>query len=666
MTTRLLTALSFAVVSLNVVAQKAYYAPSPPPIVYNYDKPKASSDAADLAQAATQFSIGDPTDEEQFHLELINRARADANAEALRLIELAATDPEVNDQFVRAWHVDVDLMKAQFSTNPPVPPLSMNAKLTTAARLHSQYQFDNALQTHTGSGGSTPGQRAQAAGYSFFNLGENVFLNATSVEQGHAAFEVDWGPGPGGMQTPAGHRNTIHNGVFVEVGIGVVKGTKTVNGNESGPQVVTQDFGAPQTSTRYITGVAYYDINGDNFYDLGEGLPGVTVTVDGVAPFAITTTSGGYSIPVPANRTYTVRFNAPGYPESSSSVTVATTNKKLDFKPAYIVPTGTGPATAYTGIDNVYSIAPLPGATGYRARITQLNDLPLEGAEGDLSNLTITTFGDYPFISTTRKASGAQSFHLGHMVNNGTLDPQIILFNADIQVFADARIDFKSLLAFAGDGQVAKFEISENDGASWTTLWSQPGDLSEESQFSNNTVSLAAYAGKRIRARFVFDFVGGDVGVLPPPGDPNFDHTGWFLDDIAFTNARALISGIESPLLTSPQFAFRPSVTGTYQLEFQAINGARSFEYGPAKTVTVQSNPPTVSLFNNITTTATTITMQFALTAGTATSFQVESAASVDGQWGVETAATITPGQGRFTVTVSRNGPMRFYRVLAL
>src|ERR1051325_6263422 len=34
------------------------------------------------------FSIGDPTDEEQLYLELINHARADANAEAKRLIGL--------------------------------------------------------------------------------------------------------------------------------------------------------------------------------------------------------------------------------------------------------------------------------------------------------------------------------------------------------------------------------------------------------------------------------------------------------------------------------------------------------------------------------------------------------------------------------------------------
>src|SRR5215212_8056174 len=40
------------------------------------------------AAAPVVFSIGDPTDEEQLYLELMNRARADANAEAQRLINL--------------------------------------------------------------------------------------------------------------------------------------------------------------------------------------------------------------------------------------------------------------------------------------------------------------------------------------------------------------------------------------------------------------------------------------------------------------------------------------------------------------------------------------------------------------------------------------------------
>jgi uncharacterized protein YkwD len=672
MTARLLSALSLAFISFNALAQTPHYAPTPPPTIYKNEKPKlAGEPSTPIAQAVTQYSIGDPTDEEQMHLELINRARADANAEALRLIALAQIDPEVADQFIRAWNVDTNLMKQQFSIYAAAPPLSFNAKLINAARGHSQYQFDNAIQAHSEPDPllASPGLRATDAGYLYSSLGENVFLNATSVQQGHAAFDVDWGPGPGGMQTPPGHRDTIHNSAFVEVGIGVVKGLKTVNGNDAGPQVVTEDFGAPRTAATYITGVAFYDINGNNFYDLGEGLPGVRVTIDGVPTFAITSTSGGYSIPVARNATYTVRFNANGYPESSSSAAVATANKKIDFKPAYTTPVPAGPDIAYVDIDNIYNATALPGATGYRARMTQLTDIPIEGAEGplDFNRLTITTFGDYPFISTAKKASGAQSFHFGHMVDNGSLDPQILEFNLPIQVFANARVDFKSLMAFGGDAQIARFEVSEDDGATWTTLWSQAGNGSAEAQFNGRSADLSAYDGKRIRVRFNYDFIGGGAAVLPHVGDPNFDRTGWYLDDIAFTNAQEVFRTVESPVLPNPRFAFHPTFAGTFLLEFQPIVGSRTFQYGPAKTVNVEFDPPSVSFSKSLSVTATTVSIVFDLTGGSAGPFVLESAPSVAGPWSTETQAQITfnaPSAGRFTVTTPRNGDFRFYRLV--
>ena len=669
MQTGLVATLSLAVASLNVVAQKAYFAPAPPPIIYSTEKPKPAADASlNVAQAAVQFSIGDPTDEEQLHLELINRARADANAEAQRLIELAITDPDVNDQFFRAWNVDTNLMKAQFSTNPPVAPLSFNAKLINAARGHSQYMFDNAVQAHTEPTPSLadPGARAKTAGYQYLNLGENVFLNATSVQQGHAAFDVDWGPGPGGMQSPPGHRNTIHSGSFVEVGIGVIKGTNKVNGNEAGPQVVTEDFGAPLTATHYITGVAYYDINGNNFYDLGEGLPGVRVTVDGTSTFAITTTSGGYSIPVTPNASHTVRFNANGYTELASVVGPSPNNIKVDFKPPYVVPTATGPSIAYQGIENVYNIVPLPGATGYRGRLTPVTATPPEGAEGALDQVTVTITGDYPYISTTRHASGSKSFHLGH-ANLPTIDPQIIAFNHELQVLENARVDFQSLLAFAGEGEVAKFQVSSDNGVSWDTLWSQTGDQSEETVFSAQSASLAPYANKRIRVRFVFDYTGHNLpaAILPDPSDPAFDHIGWFLDDITFVNTETRLDSVESNIITDTRVILGPMPTGKYLMEFQYIVGARTFEYGPAREITVAANPPVVSLAKNINATPTTVSLQFTLSSGTASSFQIESAASVNGPWSVESGATITSNQGVYTATIPTNGAIRFYRVVA-
>jgi hypothetical protein len=660
---RIFTALTLsALAASSAFAQKAIYAPTPPGILSA--EPVKAKTSAPVAAAATQFSVGDPTDEEQMHLELINRARVDATAEAERLIRLSQIDKDVGDQF-RVWSVDTNLMKAQFATNPPAAPLSFNAKLIQSARGHSQFQFDNAVQTHIGSGGSTLSNRVNAVGYLWANVGENVFTDAISVEHGHAGFDVDWGPGPGGMQSPPGHRNSIHARIFNEIGIGVVKGFNTVNGNTVGPQVITEDFGRSQAATTYITGVAYYDINGNDFYDLGEGLPGVTVTVDGVSTFAITSTSGAYSIPVPPNRSYTVRFNATGLAEVTKTATVASDNVKVDFKPAYVAPAViSGPTTAYVGIDNIYQLAPLPTATGYRARASKVTDVPIQNAEGALDDLTITTFGGYPVVSTTVKASGAGSFHLGQMVDNGGLDPQIVELNDHIYVFAGARIDFKSKMAVAGTGQFASLEISENEGESWTTLWTQSGvGPTEEPAFSAKSVSLGAYEGKTIRARFVFD-VNGSAYVLPDPSSPSFDHVGWYFDDVEFVNAKSFLSAEESGVFIQPRFAFNPSATGDYLLQFQPINGARTFSYTPAIEVTVQAAPSSVSISNNVTATPAIFTMQFTATATAL--FSIESAASINGPWAPDTTAVVTgPVQGVFTVTIPRNGPVRFYRVAA-
>ena len=66
------------------------------------------------------------------------------------------------------------------------------------------------------------------------------------------------------------------------------------------PSVIRVEHGVP-----FLTGVVYYDFNGNNFYDLGEGTGGVVVTASGSSFFATTANSGGYSVPVPENNNST-------------------------------------------------------------------------------------------------------------------------------------------------------------------------------------------------------------------------------------------------------------------------------------------------------------------------------------------------------------------------
>lgn len=667
---RIFCAIGLAITSFGSThAQQIPVPPTPPPTIFR-DAPSHATAAAPIAAAPTQFSIGNPTDEEQLHLELINRARKDPNAEALRIIAL--NDPGVQQALQL---VDLNLLKTQLAAYPATAPLSFNTKLINAARGHSQYQFDNAVQTHF-EGTVDLAQRFTAAGYSYRSGGENVFAFASNVEYGHAGFEVDWSgdTSNGGMQTPPGHRNSIHTNIFTEIGIGVVLGTNTLNGTTVGPQVVTEDFGLPATAATYITGVAYYDLNGNNFYDLGEGLSGVTVTVDGQNNYAVTASSGGYSIPVPAGGSYTLHFQASGLSATTNQVTLnGTNNFKLDFTPAYVSPAvTTAPSITFAGTQNLYTFASVGGATGYRARVQALHTPVTEGAENGLANVSATTFGGYPVISTTVHATGLASFHLGH--RPGVVAPglQAIQLNKRYYVKTNiAEIDFQSRVGIATPNQVAHLEVSTDDGAHWTEIWSQAGtevsggaDTSEKN-FSFRTASLAAHLGKLVTIRFTFT-VNGPFFPLPADTDSNIDRYAWFIDDILVSGASETSSPTITELDATNHFLFNPPSAGDYLLQFQALNGARAYPYGPLRLVTAQSGtPPVISFTNESAVSNGILTMIFEVQSGTVTPFALDSATSITGPWTTEPSAQITgPTRDLYTVTVPINGN-RFYQIRA-
>ncbi|MEM9227084.1 MAG: CAP domain-containing protein, partial [Verrucomicrobiota bacterium] len=292
------------------------------------------------------YSIGDPTDEEQLYLELINRARADAAAEAQLLKN--TTDADVLNA-INFFNVDLDEMVAQFATlDQTVQPLSFNEKLIASARLHSQDMFNNTFQGHVSSSnpvspnqaGDSIGDRITRQGYVWSTVSENVFSFADTVFYGHAGFNIDWGNGAFGMQVPPGHRLSIHNNAYKEAGVGVFNGSKTgpdwTNNNASttvGPQLVTQNFGRSQEDAAFITGVVFDDADGDKFYDEGEGVGGVRVDVEGSFYYAISSDSGGYSVPVSTNGNHTVTFTAAGFNDYEQIVSVNNLeNVKVDWR----------------------------------------------------------------------------------------------------------------------------------------------------------------------------------------------------------------------------------------------------------------------------------------------------------------------------------------------
>ncbi|MEU6812765.1 CAP domain-containing protein [Streptomyces sp. NPDC046831] len=91
-------------------------------------------------------------------------------------------------------------------------PLTVNATLTKAAQAHSEDMAAHRNMSHTGSDGSSPGDRITRAGYTWSTYGENVAYGYATPEKVMA----------GWMSSP-GHKANILNCGFKEIGVGLAQ-----------------------------------------------------------------------------------------------------------------------------------------------------------------------------------------------------------------------------------------------------------------------------------------------------------------------------------------------------------------------------------------------------------------------------------------------------------
>lgn len=274
-----------------------------------------------------------PTAEEQLQLELINRARRDPRGELDRLVvdrDMATgVTPEITSALM-AFEVDLDRVAQDLMARSAVAPLAWNPALGESAWRQTTLMVDFDTQSHMLPGEPGLGDRLTQAGYAGWTAAaENIFGFAVDPLFVHAAYVIDWGFGPGGVQSPAGHRNAILNPIYTEIGIGHV--TVPEGSRSLGPAVNTQHV-ATRPGEAILTGVVFDDLDGDAFYDIGEGLGGATVTAVGSAgTFTVETwASGGYSLALP-DGTYDVTIAGGGLPGSLVAVVVIDgENEKLD------------------------------------------------------------------------------------------------------------------------------------------------------------------------------------------------------------------------------------------------------------------------------------------------------------------------------------------------
>ncbi len=611
----------------------APHAPPPAPPIQLLPTLPGSGNPQPKPLGVTPYSIGQPTDEEQLYLEYLNRMRSNPTAEGQRLA--TTTDPKVFSAY-SSFGVDLGLMQTEFATNPPVPPLAMNAQLIAAARWHSGDMFTNQYQGHYQTNGSvvlSPSDRISANGYQASAYGENVFSYVDSVFYGHAGFAVDWGPGPGGMQPDLGHRSNMLSPLFREVGVGVVDG---VNGSV-GPQLVTQDFGAQNSASPFITGVVYFDFNGNGFYDVGEGIGGVMVNTPGSTFFAVTSDSGGYAIPVSTNGNYTLVFTAASLSNQVVTKVSSQQNVKVDYSPLYSAPIISGPNPASLNQNNVYSFTGVPAATAYQWQ--QAQPIPytlVEGAENGLSNVTVVNSPGYSVITSDLKASGNYSFNLAHT------DPvdQSLTLNPVLLVNANSQLSFSELLDFALSNEVAQAQVSIDGGSTWQTVWSKPGNDGNspvDSSFVDQTIPLSAYGGQLLQVRFVYAYLGGlhfssGTGV------------GLYLDNIAVSNAEQLTSGITNHVSSGRSFSFSPTVPTNYLLEVRAQINNRALPWGPAFPVTASgaAAPPGIQLVAAPIVSGTQVQIDFAVTNyRPGMTFQLLKVSDLPGTWTLDASANL-------------------------
>jgi hypothetical protein len=312
---------------------------------------------------ASEALAREPTEQEQYFVEMINRARLDPAAEVafFGLGSLNEGPPTLGGE-------------PYTIPDGPHQPVAINPLIMDAASDYAILLNDNDFFGHVFDGKDSS-DRMFAAGYvdqlSDFASGaarytgdygtttrgfvpgrENLSLHrewpsngridvlTLEVEGAHQGLFVD------DTVPSRGHRSTMMYGEFKEVGVGIDVDTDFLNGDDWDSLYIVTNFAHRSDRGPFITGVAYDDLDQDGFYtpDAGEALGAVTVSVyqAGTSTLVDSTTtfaSGGYSVEVPIG-TYDVRFSGSGVSGRVNSVEVLASvengtgeNTKVDYVP---------------------------------------------------------------------------------------------------------------------------------------------------------------------------------------------------------------------------------------------------------------------------------------------------------------------------------------------
>lgn len=258
-----------------------------------------------------------------------------------------------------------------------------------------------------------------------------------------------------------------------------------------------------------------------------------------------------------------------------------------------------GSANATTGQAALYSFNSLAGATSYQWRALKLAPFSLnDGAEAGTGNFTVVTSPGYAVTTSDAAASGASSFHLAHT----QAADQTLQLKGTYVAGANSVLSFKSRLGLSTAAQIARVEVSRDDGKSWTSVFQQAGQQSGstsnfgETAFSVKQVSLAAFADQSIVLRFRYERPAGSFYPQSSAG------IGWYIDDIHLDGIDSVATTGSATDASGNSFNFTPDQSGSQLLQVRAGMFGYYAQWEANKRITVSA--PQVPVNQTFTSTA--------------------------------------------------------------
>ncbi|MBN2797773.1 MAG: hypothetical protein JXX28_01380 [Deltaproteobacteria bacterium] len=208
----------------------------------------------------------------------------------------------------------------------PRPPLVPHQTLMSLARDRAEEMVDQAYFGHVDPQGYGPNQRLLLRGYPLpvqvplrLSGRSVIFSSQTRANEVEAIYQLDRGPSDVAfgatdwiqaldalvldtcVKVRVNRQHLLGLGAlsseYRDVGLGSYQ-TAAIEGDRHRVFVVEAAVRRGESGTGAIQGVVYVDRDGDGAYDLGEGVVGIKVEVEGRA-WTLTTSGGGYVLPVP-------------------------------------------------------------------------------------------------------------------------------------------------------------------------------------------------------------------------------------------------------------------------------------------------------------------------------------------------------------------------------